>query len=107
MFTCNINFKIITIGISYNITSMYRKCPNATKVHFYKFELAIFESEIWRGQICPLFIKLFRQNSKGNKNRSPSPLSGPKIRKAYFEASYPKFLIYRPPLKSDFNTESG
>ena len=34
--------------------------------------------------------------------RSPSLLSGPKIRKAYFEASYRKMLIHRPPLKSDF-----
>ena len=34
--------------------------------------------------------------------RIPSLLSGPKIRKAYFEASYRKMLIHRPPLKSDF-----
>ena len=29
-------------------------------------------------------------------------LSGPKIRKAYFEASNRKMLLHRPPLKSDF-----
>ena len=34
--------------------------------------------------------------------RSPSLLSGPKIRKGYFETSNPKILIRRPPLKSDF-----
>ena len=34
--------------------------------------------------------------------RSPSLLSGPKIRKAYFEASNRKMLLDRPPLKSDF-----
>ena len=34
--------------------------------------------------------------------RSPSLLSGPKIRKAYFEASNPKILLHRPPLRSDF-----
>ena len=34
--------------------------------------------------------------------RSPSLLSGPKIRKAYFEASNPKNLLHRPQLKSDF-----
>ena len=40
---------------------------------------------------------------KGNKMRSPSLLSGPKIRKAYFETSSSKILIYRPPLKSVYN----
>ena len=35
--------------------------------------------------------------------KSPSLLSGPKIHKAYSEASYRKMLIHRPPLKSDFN----
>ena len=34
--------------------------------------------------------------------RSLSLLSGPKIRKAYFEASNPKYLFHRPPLKSYF-----
>ena len=34
--------------------------------------------------------------------RSPSLLSKPKIRKAYFEASNLKFLLHRPPLISDF-----
>ena len=34
--------------------------------------------------------------------RSPSLLSGPKIRKACFETSNPKNLVHRPPLKSDF-----
>ena len=34
--------------------------------------------------------------------RIPSLLSGPKIRKSYFEALYRKMLIHRPPLKSDF-----
>ena len=37
---------------------------------------------------------------KDNKMRSPLLLSGPKIRKAYFEASNPNFLLHRPPLKS-------
>ena len=34
--------------------------------------------------------------------RSPTLLYGPKIRKAYFEASNPKNLIHSPPSKSDF-----
>ena len=38
---------------------------------------------------------------KDNQMRSPSFLSGPKIRKAYFEASNRKMLLHRPPLKSD------
>ena len=40
--------------------------------------------------------------SKDNQMRSPSFLSGPKIRKAYFEASHRKMLLHIPPLKSDF-----
>ena len=34
--------------------------------------------------------------------KSPSLLSGPKIRKANFEASNRKMLLHRRPLKSDF-----
>ena len=34
--------------------------------------------------------------------RSPSLLSGPKIRKAYFQDSNRKMLIHRPPLNSYF-----
>ena len=34
---------------------------------------------------------------KDNQMRSPSLLSGPKIRKTYFEASNRKMLIHRPP----------
>ena len=34
--------------------------------------------------------------------RSPSLLSGPKIRKAFFDASNRKNLLDRPLLKSDF-----
>ena len=34
--------------------------------------------------------------------RGPSPLSGPKIRNAYFKASNRKMLLHRPTLKSDF-----
>ena len=45
---------------------------------------------------------IFFLNGKGNKMRSPSFLSGPKIRKALFEASNPKKLLHRLPLKSDF-----
>ena len=41
-------------------------------------------------------------NSKHNQMRSPSLLSGPKIRNAYFEVSNRKMLLHRPPLKSDF-----
>ena len=41
-------------------------------------------------------------HGKDNKMRSPSLLSGPKISKAYFEASNRKMLLHRPPLKSDF-----
>ena len=40
-------------------------------------------------------------NSKHNQMRSPSLLSGPKIRNAYFEVSNRKMLLHRPPLKSD------
>ena len=47
------------------------------------------------------FFSIF--TSKDNEMRSPSLLSGPKIRKAYFEASNPIMLLHRPPLKSDFN----
>ena len=39
---------------------------------------------------------------KGNKMRSPILLSGPKIRKAYFEASNPKNCFHRPPSTSNF-----
>ena len=35
-----------------------------------------------------------------NQMKSPSPLSGPKNRKAYFEASNRKMLHHRHPLKS-------
>ena len=45
----------------------------------------------------------FNPRIKDNQMRSPSLSSGPKIRKAYFEASNPKMLIQWPPLKSDFN----
>ena len=34
--------------------------------------------------------------------KSPSLIFGPKIRKAYFEASNRKMLLHRHPLKSDF-----
>ena len=40
--------------------------------------------------------------NKDNQMRIPSLLSGPKIRKAYFEASNPKILLHTPPSKSDF-----
>ena len=34
--------------------------------------------------------------------RSPSDLSGPKIRKAYFETSNRKMILHRPTSKLDF-----
>ena len=37
--------------------------------------------------------------SKDNQMRSPSFLSGPKIHKAYFEASNPKTVTSMTPLK--------
>ena len=40
---------------------------------------------------------------KDNQMRRPSLLSGPKIRKAYFEASNPKTIISMTPLNSHFN----
>ena len=36
--------------------------------------------------------------------RSPLLLSGPNIRKAYFEASNRRMLFHRPPLKSDLKS---
>ena len=44
---------------------------------------------------------------KDNQMRSPTLLSGPKIRKAYFEVSNPKMLLHRPPLKSNFKGLRG
>ena len=41
-------------------------------------------------------------SNKDDQMRSPLLLSGPKIRKAYFEASNTKNLIHTPPSKSDF-----
>ena len=38
---------------------------------------------------------------KDNQMRSPPLLSGPKIRKAYFDASNPKMLLQSPTIKSD------
>ena len=43
------------------------------------------------------------KDGKDNQMRSPSLLSGPKNRKANFEASNTKMLLPWPPLKSDFN----
>ena len=47
------------------------------------------------------------KSTKDNQMRSPLLLSGPKICKAYFEASNPKMLLHRLPLKLDFKGGGG
>ena len=56
-----------------------------------KFDLYTFK----RDNFDPILFK-------DNQMRSPSLLSGPKIRKAFFEASNRKMLLHRLSIKSDF-----